>query len=268
MALPVVQPVTSLWRNRGLIRTMVFREIQARYRGSLGDMVWTVLHPLLLMAVYFFVFGIVLRARFAADPSPSGFVLYFFAGMLPWLAFSEAVGRAPFVLLEGRTLIKKIRFPMEILPANPVFAGLLTQAIATVIYLVALALIRGGLPPTVLYLPVLLIPQILFTLGLCWLFAALGLFLRDLGQVIGFLLTLWFFLTPICYPEASLPQWAIRPLSYSPIYQLVRGYRAILLEARLPDAVPVAALWTTAAVTAMLGYFVFQRLRPSFADIV
>ncbi|MCC7153498.1 MAG: ABC transporter permease [Bryobacterales bacterium] len=268
MALPVTQPVWSLWRNRGLIRTMVFREIQARYRGSLADMLWTVLHPLLLMAVYFFVFGIVLRARFEADPSPAGFVLYFFAGMLPWLAFSEAVGRAPFVLLEGRTLIKKIRFPMEILPANPVFAGLLTQAIATVIYLIALAAIRGGLPITVLCLPVLLVPQILFTLGLCWLLAALGLFLRDLGQMIGFLLTLWFFLTPICYPEASLPQWAVRPLSYSPIYQLVRGYRAILLESRLPDALPALALWAAACLTALAGYFVFQRLRPAFADIV
>lgn len=268
MTLAVALPVTSLWRNRSLIRTMVVREIQARYRGSLGDMLWTVLHPLLLMGVYFFVFGIVLRARFEADPSPAGFVLYFFAGMLPWLAFSEAVGRAPFVLLEGRTLIKKIRFPMEILPANPVFAGLLTQAIATTIYLIGLAIIRGGLPITALYLPLILIPQILFTLGLSWLLAALGLFLRDLGQIIGFLLTLWFFLTPICYPEASLPHWALRPLSFSPIYQLVHSYRAILLESRLPDPTQTAALWATAILTALFGYFIFQRLRPSFADIV
>lgn len=268
MALPAAEPFTSLWKNRGLIRTLVFREIQARYRGSLADMLWTVLHPLLLMTVYFFVFGIVLRARFAADPSPAGFVLYFFAGMLPWLAFSEAVGRAPFVLLEGRTLIKKIRFPMEILPANPVFAGLLTQAIATVLYVIALAVIRGGLPVTVLALPLILVPQILFTLGLCWLLAALGLFVRDLGQVIGFLLTLWFFLTPICYPEASLPQWAIRPLSYSPVYQLVRAYRAVLLESRLPEMIPTLGLWAIACFTALAGYVVFQRLRPAFADVI
>lgn len=268
MLLAVAQPVTSLWQNRSLIRTLVLREIQARYRGSLADAVWTLLHPLLLMVVYFFVFGIVLRARFAGDPSPAGFVLYFFAGMLPWLAFSEAVGRAPFVLLEGRTLIKKIRFPMEILPANPVFAGLLTQAIATAFYLVALAVFRHGLPVTAVALPLALVPQVLFTLGLCWLLAALGLFIRDLGQIIGFLLTLWFFLTPICYPETALPAWALRPLTLSPVYQLVHSYRAMLLEARLPGFSSLAMLWTVSILTALVGYFVFQRLRPSFADVV
>lgn len=268
MSTALAAPVTSLWRNRGLIRTLVQREIQARYRGSFGDMIWTVLHPLLLMLVYFFVFGIVLQARFGGDPSPSSFVFYFFAGMLPWLAFSEAVGRSPVVLLEGRTIIKKIRFPVEILPANPVFAGLITQGVATLLFLLALFFVRKHVPVTLVALPLLLIPQILFTLGLCWLLSALGVFVRDLGQIIGFLLTLWFFLTPICYPETALPAWATPVLTKNPIYQLVRGYRTILLEDHWPDQVNLLFLWVVALATLWLGYFVFSRLRPLFADVV
>ncbi len=111
-------PLLSIWRNRSLIRSMVRRDILGRYRGSFGGAFWTFLNPLLLMATYFFVFGIVLRARFGNDPSKAGFVLYFLCGMLPWLAFSEAVGRAPFVILEHRNFVKKLVFPLETLPVN------------------------------------------------------------------------------------------------------------------------------------------------------
>jgi lipopolysaccharide transport system permease protein len=261
-------PALSLWRNRNLIHTLVRREMQARYRGSLIDAAWTLLHPLLLMTVYFFVFGIVLQARFEGDPSRAGFVLYFFAGMVPWLAINEAVGRAPSILLESRTVIKKIRFPVEVLPANPVFAGLVTQAAASALYLTAILVARGTVPWTVVWAPILLVPQVLLTLGLCWLLAALGLFIRDLGQIIGFLLTLWFFLTPICYPETALPVWAARPMSWNPLFHLVRAYRAIYLEAVPPSPVALLGLLVAGAVTMIVGYWVFERLRPLFADVV
>src|SRR2546423_14356594 len=109
------------------MRSMVRRDILGRYRGSLGGVFWTILNPLLLMVTYFFVFGMVLKAKFGNDPSRSGFALYFLAGMLPWLAFSEAVGRAPFVLLEHRTFIKKLLFPVGTLPVNMVLAGLVSE---------------------------------------------------------------------------------------------------------------------------------------------
>ena len=117
-------PVLSVWRNRSLIRSMVARDVLGRYRGSFGGMFWTILNPLLLMVTYFFVFGIVLRTRFANDPSRAGFVLYFLAGMLPWLAFSEAAGRAPFVILEHRNFVKKLVFPQRFRKA--VYGGTIT----------------------------------------------------------------------------------------------------------------------------------------------
>jgi len=261
-------PPQSLWRNRKLIRSMVRRDILARYRGSFGGALWTFLNPLLLMATYAFVFGVVLKTRFGGDNSGLGYVLYFLAGMLPWLAFSEAVGRSPYVILEYRNFVKKLVFPIETLPANLVISGAVTELVALAIFIIGLLLARHALPVSVLWLPALIVPQLLLTAGLCWFLAALGIFLRDLGQIMGFVLTLWFFLTPICYPESNLPAGAGKLLSMNPVYILVRGYRAIFLENRAPDLPSLAALWVTGAALAVCGYAWFHRLRKSFADVI
>jgi lipopolysaccharide transport system permease protein len=261
-------PVQILWRNRRLVQSLVRRDILARYRGSAGDVLWAILNPLLLMATYFFVFGIVLQSRFGPDNSRTGFALYFLAGMLPWLAISEAVGRAPHVILEHRNFVKKLVFPVEVLPVTQVISGVMTQAFAMAIFLVALFVIRGSIPVTVVWLPVVLVPQILFTLGLTWFLAALGVYLRDLGQVIGFLLTLWFFITPICYPEASLPPEAAGILSKNPVFVIVRAYRAVFLEEIAPAWQSMWKLWVVAVAVFLLGHAWFYKLRKSFADVI
>jgi lipopolysaccharide transport system permease protein len=257
--------IASNWR---LIRSMVRRDILARYRGSVGGAFWTVLNPLLLMATYYFVFGVVLQARFAGDPSRSGFVLYFLAGMLPWVAFSEALGRSPSVVLEHRNFVKKLVFPVEILPVNLVVAGLVTELLALGVFLLFLIGARGGVGLTALWVPAILVPQMLFTLGLAWFLSATGVYVRDLGQVIGFALTLWFFLTPICYPETALPSGAAAILTHNPIYVLVRAYRAVLLEGRAPDWSSLGWLTAASLVMFIAGYGWFHKLRKSFADVL
>jgi lipopolysaccharide transport system permease protein len=261
-------PFTTIWNNRSLVRSLVRRDISQRYRGSAGDVLWTLLNPLLLMATYFFVFGVVLESRFGADQSRTGFAFYFLAGMLPWLAISDAIGRAPNGIIENRVLVKKVVFPVEILPVTQVMAGLVTQSFATVVFLVALFLVRGYVPISIAWLPVLLVPQVLFTLGLAWLLSATGVYLRDIGQMIGFFLTLWFFLTPICYPESQLPPSAAAILTKNPVYVLVRGYRAIFLEGHGPAASAVIKLWLAAAAVFLLGHAWFYKLRKSFADVI
>jgi lipopolysaccharide transport system permease protein len=263
----ITLPFESIVRHRSLIRTMVRRDVLGRYRGSFGGVFWTVLNPLILMLTYFFVFGIVLRTKFPNDPSRSGFALYFLAGMLPWLAVSEAAGRAPTVLVEHRNFIKKLVFPVETLPVNLVTAGLVSEIFGVVLFLLASYFARGYVPMSIVWLPVLLIPQILLTAGICWFLAALGVFVRDLAQINGFLLTLWFFLTPICYPETSLPGPALRVLSKNPMFVLVRGYRA-LLEGRAPALGPYWKLCLVAAAVFILGHAWFHKLRKSFADII
>lgn len=261
-------PFVTIARNRSLIRTMVRRDILGRYRGSFGGAFWTILNPLLLMLTYFFVFGVVLQARFEGDPSRAGFALYFLAGMLPWLPFSEAAGRAPSVMLEHRNFVKKLVFALETLPVNLVFSGLVSEVFALVLFLLGFFLLRGTVPASLLWLPALIVPQVLFTAGVCWFLAALGVFVRDLGQVIGFLMTLWFFLTPICYAEKSLPAVALPILSKNPLFVLVRGYRAVLLEGHAPAFGPLWKFWIAAAVVYIVGHAWFYRLRRSFADII
>jgi lipopolysaccharide transport system permease protein len=261
-------PFASIWNNRGLIRSMVRRDVLGRYRGSFGGVLWTVLNPLLLMTTYYFVFGVVLQARFGNDPSRSGFVLYFLAGMLPWLAFSEPAGRSPYVILDHRSFVKKLLFPIETLPVVQVIAGLVTEAFALGVFIVGLLLARGAVPVSVLWLPVLIVPQLMLTLGISWFLAALGAFVRDLGQINGFLLTLWFFLTPICYPETSLPDWGVAILAKNPLFVLVRGYRDIFLEGYAPSWGAMWKLYLVAGAVFFLGHAWFYKLRKTFADIV
>jgi lipopolysaccharide transport system permease protein len=266
-----VLPVRAIVRNRGLMRSMVKRDILGRFRGSFGGWFWTVLNPLMLMSTYFFVFGIVLKSKVEGDPSPAAFALYLIAGMLPWLAFSEAVGRAPVNMLEHRQFIKKLLFPIETLPVNIMLAGFVSEVFGLAIFLAGVLLARGHLPPTVLWLPVLVVPQMLFTAGLCWFLAALGVFFRDLAQINGFLLTLWFFLTPICYSEtavAQMPLTARAILQRNPMYVLVHGYRDLLLRGHSPEWGQLGKLYLLSAIVFLLGHAWFHKLKKSFADII
>ena len=267
----LVAPFVTVVRHRALIASMVRRDGHGRYRGSMAGLFWTVIQPLLLMLTYFFVFALVLRVRFGPGTEESGpldFLLYFICGILPWLAFSEALARASSVLLEHRTLVTRVLFPVEILPVNIAVAGLVSELFALLVYLGGLLILQGGIPATALLLPVVLVPQVLLAVGLCWFLAALGVFLRDTGQFMGALLTLLFFATPICYPESMLPAGGLWLLEKNPVYVLVRSYRAIFLEQTAP---PWPALgWLAAAGLAayVLGFAWFWKSRKSFADVL
>ncbi len=247
---------------------MVRRDILTRYRGSMADVLWTVLNPLLLMLTYFFVFGVVLRTRFGADQTGSGYVLYFLAGMLPWLAFSEAAGRAPYIILEHRNWVRKLVFPLETLPAIPVISGIVTEVFAVIVFCVVLFALHGRVSLAAAWLPALVIPQVLFTVGLAWFLAALAVYMRDLGQINGFLLTLWFFLTPICYPVTSMPKWALPVLRRNPLFVLVQAYRDILLDGHAPAVLPLVWLWILALAVFFAGHAWFYKLRKTFADVI
>jgi lipopolysaccharide transport system permease protein len=261
-------PIASVLRHRALISSMVRRDIVGRYRGSVGGTLWTLVHPLLLMIAYYFVFGMVLRVRFREDSGSGDFAFYFLCGMLPWLAFSEAVGRSPNVILEHANFVKRVVFPLEILPLNLMLVGLVTELFALLIFSSAMIVTGRGLGWTVAFLPLILVPQVLLTAGFCWFLAALGVFLRDIGQVMGFILTVWFFTTPICYPASSLPQDWLWLLEKNPMYAIVEAYRAVLLENTLPVWTPLAVLWVGATVVFCLGFAWFYKVKKSFADLM
>ena len=268
----LLEPFEVLWHNHSLISSMVRRDIHGRYRGSLAGLFWTVINPLLMMLTYFFVFAMVLKVKFgegAAQQGPTGFLLYFIAGMLPWLAFSEAIGRSAGVVVEHRMLVKRVVFPVEILPVNLMVAGLVSEFFGSLVFLALLLVVRHSLPLTVAYLPLILVPQILLTLGLCWFLAGLGVFLRDVGQFLAFFLTLLFFCTPICYPEQTgIPSALKSFLKVNPVYVMVRAYRAVFLEGTAPDWPSLAWLSVAGLAAFILGFAWFYKSRKAFADVL
>lgn len=269
----LIYPFRVLWKNHALIASMVRRDIHGRYRGSVGGLFWTIINPLLMMATYTLVFGLILKVRFgspAEQGSVMNFPLYFIAGMLPWLAFSEAVGRSPGSVLEHRTLVKRVVFPIEIVPVNLTLTGLVSEFFGAIVFLTVLLAVRHAVPLTVAYLPLILVPQILLTVGLCWFLAGLGVFLRDIGQFLAFFLTLLFFATPICYaePTTGVPTMLIRFFRVNPVYVMVRAYRAVMLEGQQPDWNSLAWLSAAGLVMFIFGFAWFYKSRKAFADVL
>ena len=259
-------PLRTFARHRTLIVSMVEREMQGRYRGSMAGAWWTLGQPLLLMLAYYFVFGVVLKA--GGSHGAGAFVFYYLCGTLPWLAVSEAVGRSPNIIIDNSNFVKRVIFPVEILPVNLTLMGLLTEAFGMIIFLVAVILFGPGIGWTVIYFPAVLIPQLLFTAGLCWFLAALGVFLRDTGQVMPFLLTIWFFGTPIVYYADALPQRWLWLFKLNPMYPIVNAYRHILLDQTPPRFVAIAALWLLGLVVFWFGHSWFYKMKKSFADLI
>ena len=172
------------------------------------------------------------------------------------------------MILENSNFVKRVVFPLEILPFNLILTGLVTEVFALLIFLGALIGSGRELHWTAAYLPLILIPQVLLTAGFCWFLAALGVFLRDIGQVMGFVLTVWFFTTPICYPASSLPENWLWLFEKNPMYTIVEAYRAVFLENTFPAGTPLAVLWAVAVAAFCLGYAWFYKVRKSFADLI
>ena len=200
------QPLWQLPSRAELILSFAKRELLGRYKGSALGIAWAVLTPVVMIAIFTFIFAGIFGARFGVNHSHWDYALYLFCGLLPWSMFQESVQQSANTIVVNSNLVKRVVFPLEALPAAQVFAALGNQLFATVALLIATIIVRQRLELTAIWLPVLLIPQILFALGAAWLIASLGVFLRDIAQGITLLLMAWMYLTPIIYPESIVPE--------------------------------------------------------------
>ena len=264
----VWRPLLELPRRLDLIWPLARRMIVARYRGSALGLLWALVTPAVTIAVFTFLFAGVFNARFVAGGTPWDYALYLFCGLLPWAAFQESLQQSAGVVVAHSNLVKRVVFPLEVLPVAQALASLTNQLFGTAALLVAALLIRGELHATVLWLPALLAPQLLLTLGGAWLVASLGVFLRDTAQALGLVLMAWMYLTPIIYPEQIVPA-RFRPwLELNPFTPLVRSYRRIMLEGAPPDFAGLAYFTALALCAFALGYWWFARTRKNFADVI
>ena len=251
-----------------LIFSFARRELLGRYKGSMLGIAWAVLTPVVMIAIFTFIFAGIFGARFGANDSHWDYALYLFCGLLPWTMFQESVQQSANTIVVHSNLVKRVVFPLETLPAAQVLAALGNQLFATVALLIAAIIVRQRLELTVLWLPALLIPQLLFALGAAWLIASLGVFLRDITQGITLLLMAWMYLTPIIYPESIVPDRFRAVMEFNPFTALVRSYRRIFLEGAAPDWRGLAYFTAFAVVIFVFGDWWFARTRKGFADVV
>jgi len=268
----MIAHLCDLYRFRALIWILVLRDLRARYRGSLLGFLWSFLNPLLLMMVYVLVFSVYLRVPMER------YAVFLFTGLLPWLWFSSSLGHAAGVIVGSGALVKRILFPAEILPIVSVLANMVNMLLSLPL-LFAFLLAFGVRPgPSLVFLPLLLVLQLLLTAGLALALAALNVHLRDVEQILGNGLVLLFFLCPILYPVSTVPgslalgrvlTVPLRPLYFlNPVAGLVQGYQNIFFFGRGPHWIHLGMVTLCAVVALLGGYWVFDRLRDSLAEEV
>ncbi len=257
------------WRHRTLIGRLAQREISAKYRGSLLGPLWSLLTPLMMLAVYTFLFSVVFQSRWGTGGGGRGeFAILFFSGMIIYTIFSEPVLRAPTLMFENISYIKKVVFPLEIMAWVCLETALFNAAVSFLVLALFYLLVFGLPPLTALLLPLVLLPLCLATLGVIWFLASVGVFLRDVRQLVGAATTALMFLSPIFYPITAVPE-SYRWLLYAnPLTITLEASKDVLFWGRCPDPwlwlVDLGLGW----VIAWLGYAWFMKTRKAFADVV
>lgn len=261
--------IASLWRNRSLVLALTKREVVGRYRGSFLGIFWSFFHPLFMLAVYTFVFSVVFKARWGdGTGTKAEFALVLFAGLIVFNLFAECFCRAPGIILSNVNYVKKVVFPLEVLPWVGLGAALFHTGISVFVWIGAYCLLYGLPHLTILYLPLILLPLCFFIIGISWILASLGVYLRDVSQVVGLLTTVLMFLSPIFYPINAIPDTYRHILLINPLMPAIEQTRAVLFWGNSPDGVLLGGYYIVMTYFAWMGFVFFQKTRKGFADVL
>ena len=267
----LVSLAKSLWRNRQLIMQMTKREVVGRYKGSAMGMAWSFFNPVFMLLVYTFVFSEIFKMRWGnigSDDSKTQFAVVLFVGMIVLSLFTEVVNCAPGLILSNANYVKKVIFPIEILPVIAMGAALFHSLISLGVLLAAFALFNGYLHWTAVFTPLVLLPLVILTMGVAWILASLGVFLRDVGQTIGLITTVLMFLSPVFYPITAVPE-RFRPIIMAnPLTFIIEQAREVLIWGHLPNWLGLVTYTLVAIAIAWAGYAWFQKTKKGFADVL
>lgn len=263
--------VSPLFRHNNLVVQLAWRDVVGRYRGSALGLIWTLIQPLLMLAVYTFVFGVIFEVRWSDRMPQDGeiaFAVVLFSGLIVHGLFVECFNRAPTLILQNVNFVKKVIFPLEILPYTVLLSALFHAGMSLAVLLVAFFALGYGLSWTALLLPVVVAPLLLFTLGVSWLLASLGVYLRDIGQVTAVISTVLLFISPIFFPVERMPEPVRGLIYFNPLSVIVDAVRAVLLFGEMPDWQALGLYTLVALVVVQAGFWWFQRTRRGFADVL
>lgn len=262
--------VMSLARNRGLVLELAWRETVGRYKGSIFGVFWSLIIPLLMLAIYTFVFSEIFVSRWGTEVASSkgAFAVVLFAGLIIFNVFSECLVKAPSIVLANVNFVKKVIFPLEILPCVTVLSAFFHAVISTLVLLAFQWVSMGSVPATALLAPLVMVPVGLLLLGLTWGLAALGVYLRDVGQTVGIVVTGLMFVSPIFFPASSFPQrWRILA-DLNPLTLPIEQMRSVLVLGTPIQWDSWLRYCAFTAVVAWLGFAAFQKSRKGFADVI
>lgn len=261
----------SLVLHRHLIVKMTKREVVGRYKGSAFGLAWSFFNPVFMLVVYTFVFSEIFKARWGgagADESKTQFAVILFVGMIVLGFFSEVLNRAAGLIVGNVNYVKKVVFPIEVLPVITMMAALFHSLISVSVLLVAFLLFNGYLHWTVLFAPFVLLPLVILATGLAWMLASLGVFLRDIGQTIAILTTVLTFLSPVFFPVTAVPE-RFRPfIMANPLTFIIEQARDVLIWGRQPNWAGLVVYTLVATLVAWAGFAWFQKTRKGFADVL
>jgi len=265
-----VESVASLWRNRALVLTLVKRDVVGRYHGSAMGIAWSFFHPLLMLAIYTVVFSTVFKASWGrgTEDSKVDFAIILFVGMIVLGLFNECLNRAPNLILENVNYVKKVIFPLEVLPWVALGSALFHGGVSVAVLLLGELVLRHALPWTVVLFPLVVVPLLLTTIGIAWFLAALGVYVRDIGQATAMFTTVMMFVSPVFYPLSSLPEGLRRWLWLNPLSYIIEEGRNTLVFGRVPGLAGWVASLAAGLAFAVLGFAWFQKMRRGFADVV
>jgi len=261
--------IASFWRNRSLIKSLVQREIIGRYRGSVFGILWSLFNPILMLTVYTFVFSIVFRAKWSTgSDSKIEFALVLFAGLIIFNLFAESISRSSSLILNNVNYVKKVVFPLEILPWINLGAATFHFAISLGVWLLTYFLFYGLPYLTVFLLPLIIIPFLLLILGLTYFLSALGVYLRDILQLIGLIITIMLFMSPIFYPISSLPVEFHGVFMLNPLTPIIEMTRNILYFGHAPKYDLLMMYYFFSILVLWIGFVWFQKTRKGFSDVL
>lgn len=260
---------TTCFRHRALVLELAKRDVKTRYRGSLLGVVWAFLSPLLMLVVFTFVFSTIFESRWNLElRSRWDFALLLFSGLIPFWFFSECVSRAPELMFQNASYVKRVVFPLEVLPWVTALSGLFHTLLSGLVLLFAYSLLIGIPPWTLVLAPLIFLPLLLMVLGISWLLASMGVFFRDLRQIVPVIVMLFMFLSPIFYPAAALPEWFRFYIELNPLAAIIEQLRGLLFFDRLPDWRGLGISMGVSWLVAWLGLWWFEKTRGGFADVV
>ena len=261
----------NLWGHRGLTLQLTHRDIVGRYRAARLGLLWSVLTPLVLLAIYTFVFSVVFGARWGDDPTAGRceFALYLFCGMLVFNVFGELASRAPMMVVYNPNYVKKVVFPLEVLPVSGLLTALFNMVVGFGAWLVFWWFVKWTLPPvTALWLPVVVLPVCLATLGIAWLVASVGVFVRDVGHAVMLIVQVLFFATPVLYKMERVPRAFQLVMVVNPLSHCLEDSRRVMIEGTEPNWLWWGASLVVSIVLAVLGYAFFMKSKRAFADVL